>query len=58
MAGLVIKDVKFELREGEKNNRKWKGVGFSCTLDGVEHKGIAFAPRDTFGSGKELTVEE
>ena len=58
MSKLSISNVKFELRSGEKNGRKWQGVGFQCELDGVEHKGIAFAPRDTFGSGQELTVEE
>ena len=55
---LEITNVKFELRKGEKNNRKWQGIGFSCEMDGVEHKGIAFAPRDTFGGGEEITVKD
>lgn len=54
----TIKDPKFELRKGEKNGKKWQGIGFTCEYEGAVYKGIAFPPRDTFGSGEELKVQQ
>ena len=59
MSELVIKNPKFELREGEskKTGRKWSGIGVQVEYDGIEYSGIVFPPRNAFGNGKQMKVE-
>ena len=53
---MEIKNLKFEHREGEKNGRKWTGVGVQFELNGVEYSSIIFPPRNKFGSGTAIKV--